>query len=70
MTERMGHTQGEGGCVTERHTIVTNPSQTRERKTASVSREGGGSVRPTLGGGCGFSTATARSGTVFAVPAR
>jgi hypothetical protein len=56
--------------VTERHTLGTNPSQTRGEKTAIVNPEGGGSVHPTLGGGCGFSTDTARSGTVFAVPVR
>jgi hypothetical protein len=56
--------------VTERHRIVTNASQTREPTTASVSREGGGSVRPTLGGGFGFSPATAGSGTAFEDTAR
>jgi hypothetical protein len=35
----------------ERSTIFTKPSQTGEPKPATVDREGGGSVHPTLGGG-------------------
>jgi hypothetical protein len=37
--------------MTHRHTIDTNATQTREPRTGTVSREGGGSLHPTLGGG-------------------
>ena len=56
--------------MTERHRIVPTASQTRERMTASVSREGGGSVHPTLGGGCLVSTGTPWSGTARAAGPR
>jgi len=38
--------------MTERHTIFTKPSQTREPTRNTINREGGGTVHPTLGGGC------------------
>jgi hypothetical protein len=51
--------------MTERHTIFTKASQTRESDASTVSREGGGSVHPTLGGGYVVSPVVARSGTAF-----
>ena len=51
--------------MTERHTIFTKPSQTREPTSGTVNREGGGSVHPTLGGGYVVSPGMARSGTAF-----
>jgi hypothetical protein len=51
--------------MTERHTIFTKASQTRESDASTVSREGGGSVHPTLGGGYVVSPDMARSGTAF-----
>jgi hypothetical protein len=51
--------------MTERHTIFTKASQTREADASTVSREGGGSVHPTLGGGCLVSPDVARSGRAF-----
>jgi len=51
--------------MTERHTIFTNPSQTREPRRSTVNREGGGTVHPTLGGGFVFSPGMARWGTTF-----
>jgi hypothetical protein len=49
--------------MTERRTIFTKPSQTREPKSGTVNREGGGSVLPTPGGGYGVSPGMARWGT-------
>ena len=37
--------------MTHRLTIDTNATQTREQRTGTISREGGGSLHPTLGGG-------------------
>jgi hypothetical protein len=54
----------------ERHPVGTNRSQTREPKSATVNREGGGAVDPTLGGGFGGSTATAGLDTPFGGAAR
>jgi hypothetical protein len=51
--------------MTERHTIFTKASQTRESDASTVSREGGGSVHPTLGGGYVVSPGMARSGMAF-----
>jgi hypothetical protein len=51
--------------MTETHTIFTKASQTRESDASTVSREGGGSVHPTLGGGYVVSPDVARSGTAF-----
>jgi hypothetical protein len=51
--------------MTERHTIFTKPSQTREPGRGTVNREGGGTVHPTLGGGYVVSPDVARSGTAF-----
>jgi hypothetical protein len=56
--------------MTERHTIFTKPSQTREPTRGTVNREGGGTVHPTLGGGCRVSSGMARSGTAFVGSAR
>jgi hypothetical protein len=56
--------------MTERHGIVTKQSQTGEPKRGTVNREGGGSIRPTLGGGCGVSPGMARCGTAFEAWAR
>jgi hypothetical protein len=56
--------------MTERHTIFTKASQTREPGRGTVNREGGGTVHPTLGGGCRVSPALARWGTAFAVSVR
>jgi len=36
-----------------RHQIVTKPARTRAPERAIVDREGGGTLHPTLGGGCG-----------------
>jgi hypothetical protein len=36
-----------------RHRIVTKSAQTRAPARAIVNREGGGTIHPTLGGGCG-----------------
>jgi hypothetical protein len=51
--------------MTERHTLFTKASQTRQFDASTVSREGGGSVHPTLGGGYVVSPDVARSGTAF-----
>ncbi len=51
--------------MTEKHTIFTKASQTRESDASTVGREGGGSVHPTLGGGYVVSPDMARSGTAF-----
>ena len=51
--------------MTERHTIFTKPSQTREPRSGTVNREGGGTVHPTLGGGCRVFLGMARWGTAF-----
>jgi hypothetical protein len=51
--------------MTERHTLFTKASQTRQSDAGTVSREGGGSVHPTLGGGYVVSPDVARSGTAF-----
>jgi hypothetical protein len=51
--------------MTERHTIFTKASQIRESDASTVSREGGGSVHPTLGGGYVVSPDVVRSGTAF-----
>jgi hypothetical protein len=56
--------------MTERHTIFTKASQTRGSDASTVSREGGGSVHPTLGGGYVVSPDVARWGTAFAGSAR
>jgi hypothetical protein len=56
--------------MTERHTIFTKPSQTREPKRGTVNREGGGTVHPTLGGGCRVSAGMVRWRTAFAGSAR
>ena len=48
--------------MTERHTIFTKASQTRGSDASTVSREGGGSVHPTLGGEYVVSPGMARSG--------
>ena len=56
--------------MTERHKIFTTPSQTREPTTGTVNREGGGTVHPTLGGGCRVSPGVARWGTAFVGSAR
>ena len=50
--------------------IVTNAAQTREPNSGTVNREGGGSIRPTLGGGYLVSTGTPTSGTAFAAVLR
>jgi len=46
--------------VTGSHRIFAKPSQTRESKSGTVRHEGGGSVHPTLGGGCKLSSGMAR----------
>jgi hypothetical protein len=56
--------------MTESPGIFTKPSQTGEARRGTVNREGGGSVHPTLGGGCGVSPGMARSGTPFGGLAR
>jgi hypothetical protein len=56
--------------MTELHTIFTKASQTRGSDASTVSREGGGSVHPTLGGGYVVSPDVARWGTAFAGSAR
>ena len=47
---------------TNRPEVVTKSAQTRAQRGGIVSREGGGTVRPTLGGGCGL---VAPSGATF-----
>jgi hypothetical protein len=54
----------------KRHTIGAYASQTCEPKSATVNREGGGTVYPTLGGGFGSSAATAGLDTAFGGAAR
>jgi hypothetical protein len=49
----------------ERPTIFTKPSQTGEPETATVNRESGGSVHPTLGGGYVLSPAMVGLGTAL-----
>ncbi len=56
--------------MTERHTILTKPSQTREPTWSTVNREGGGTAHPTLGGGCRVFQGMARWGTAFVGSAR
>jgi len=56
--------------MTERQTIFTKPSQTREPRRGTVNREGGGTVHPALGGGCRVSPGVARWGTAFVGSAR
>jgi len=51
--------------MTERHRIFTKPSQTGDAEAGTVNREGGGSVHPTLGGGCVVSQDMARSDAAF-----
>jgi hypothetical protein len=38
--------------MTEKPRIFTKPSQTCEPKSGTVNHEGGGTIHPTLGGGC------------------
>jgi len=40
------------GLLKNRHELDTNESQTRAPRAGIVSREGGGTTHPTLGGGC------------------
>jgi hypothetical protein len=56
--------------MTERHTIFTKPSLTREPTWSTVNREGGGTIHPTLGGGCAVFPGMARWGTASEAPAR
>ena len=56
--------------MTERHGIVTKPSQTREPARGTVNREGGGTVYPTLGGGRKVFRVMAQWGTTFGWSAR
>ena len=47
-------TNQRGRLWTNRHEIVALTAQTRAPSAGIVSREGGGTVIPTLGGGMGF----------------
>jgi hypothetical protein len=56
--------------MTERHTIFTKPSLTREPTWSTVNREGGGTVHPTLGGECRVFPGMTHWGSALAGSAR